>query len=349
MTQVEYRALYRSAHLMSRRITAETARTLKKVFKEAARRAALEVAKATSGGLSDLTSSAWTQIYAQLQSSADIVSKATEEIIPEALTKAYRNYGAIDVDYVMDAVELPFITREGMGAVINGVETNLVFSTANRIYQDGYTFSERIWNLYDSEGLPIGINGDFQYRVKNLILTGQAHGRDAVKIAQDIQVYAAQGRDAVFKPGRYGRLIPGTARYARRISKTLDWRSLRLVRSEMNASLQEAGKLEGRVNPAASGLFDWVKTPGNPIDPDPARTTNGKRCIDLEADGPYEEQNIPDYNHPNCSCSIRPVLRDQRDFVEDLKNWSPGSGPEYLNNWYNQVYSPAQAGVDIYN
>ena len=343
MTQAEYIKGYKNAHRLSGRITAATKKELLKSFKEAVDLAAAEVLKAEAGELSDLTSKSWKAIEKQLRAGADIISKAAEEEIPKSITKAYSNYLAVDTKYITDAAAgIDLITKSGIENIGVGINASLLEIQASRIYSTGYTFSETIWNLFDEEtGLPIGINGDYQYRIKNLILTGQAQGRSTVQIAEDIQIYVAKGKKAVFKPGRYGELIPGTGRYARRISRTIDWRALRLIRSEMNASLQESGVAEGVLNPAATGFYDWVKTAGNPIDLDGSKTANGKRCIDLDRESPYLEEDIPVYNHPNCSCNVRPRLMNQGEFVNDLKEWTPGAGPEYLDSWYNDVYLAA--------
>lgn len=345
MTQSEYNRLYRKAQRATGRITAATKKELLKSFKEAADLAAEQVKITEAAGLSDLTSAAWRQIDNQLQAGADIISRATEQEIPLAISRAYSNYIDIDAEYVADAARQAgqiLITDAGIKNIGIGVNFNLLQAQAARLFEDGRTFSERIWDLFDPDtGLPVGVNGDYQYRIKNLILTGNAQGRDVVKIAEDIQVYVAKGKNAVFREGRYGKLLPGTSEYRKRISRTIDWRALRLVRSEMNASLQEAGIVEGLVNPAALNLYDWIKTAGNPIDPDGSRNASGLRCIDLDRASPYPLEEVPGYQHPNCSCQVRPVLMDQRDFVKDLKTWVPGGSPEYLNQWYESFYLPA--------
>lgn len=345
MDKKTYERLYQKARLASGRITAATKKELLKSFKEAADLAAGQVLATEAAGLSDLTSASWRQIENQLQAGADIISRATEEEIPLAISKAYGNYIDIDAEYISDAAKQAgqiLITDTGVKNIGVGIDFRLLQAQASRVFQDGYTFSERIWNLVDPDtGLPIGVNGDYQYRIKNLILTGHAQGRPVEKIAEDIQVYVAEGKRAVFTEGRYGRLVPGTSQYRRRISRTVDWRALRLVRSELNASLQEAGVLEGVVNPAALNLYDWVKSAGNPIDPDGSKNASGLRCIDLDRGSPYTLEEVPGYQHPNCSCQTRPVLMDQREFVRDLQGWTPGSGPSYLDTWYNNIYLPA--------
>ena len=346
MTQQEYQRLYREAHARSGRITASTRRELLRSFKEAADLASAQVKRSVQSELSDITSKSWIQINNELIAGADIISNAAEETIPLRISQSYQGYLGVDVQYMSDAVEragIGFITKEGLKNIGVGVDIRLLSAQASRVFSEGYTFSQRIWNDFNPDGLPIGVHGDYQYRMKNLILTGEAQGRDVIDIADDIQVYVARGKDAVFREGRYGKLQPGTYEFRRRISKRIDWRALRLVRSELNASMQQAGVLEGLVNPAALDLYNWVKTRGNPIDPDGSRNASGFRCIDLEEFNPYQRDDVPGYQHPNCSCHVRPVLRDGNEFLSDLKRWTPGSGNiKYLDDWYNSTYLPAQ-------
>lgn len=345
MTADEYRKAYIEARNLANKITIQTQRELIKVFKEAAELAAEQVKITEAAGLSDITSMSWRQIENQLQAGADIVSNAVQEFTPKAISKAYGNYLGVDVDYLGDTIKASgtsAITKAGIKNIGAGINLELLAIQANRVFQDGYTFSERVWKLFDPDsGLPIGVNGDYQYRIKNIILSGQAQGRDNIKIAQDIQTYVAKGKKAVFTEGRYGKLLPGTRKYYRRISRTVDWRALRIVRSEMSASLQQAGILEGTVNPAATKMYNWVKQSGNPIDIDGSRNASGLRCIDLQEASPYKLEDVPDYQHSNCSCSVIPVLMDQREFVADLKSWTPGSGPAYLDQWYQTIYKTA--------
>ena len=331
MTNKQYQEAYAEARRLSGVITMQVRRELKKVYTEASLLASAEVARIEAAGLSDLSSAAWSQINTQLEKGASIIGDAVTEYTPLSITEAYNNYLDVDMEYILDGGS-PYITKTGIRNMGVGVNFNLINTQATRILQDGYTFSDRVFH----------VGKDYQERIKNVILVGNAQGRDTVSIAKDIQVYVAKGKDAVFKPGRYGRLIPGTAQYKARISGTVDWRALRLVRSEMNASLQQAGILEGQLNPAATEYYDWVKQTGNAIDPSGANNASGKRCIDLQNDGPYILAEVPGYQHPNCSCSTRPVLMDQITFQEDLKEWIPNSGNfPYLDEWYNSQYLPA--------
>lgn len=353
MTQAEYKKLYKTAHRLSGRVTAQTLKELRKIFIEAGNLAAAQVAATEAGGLSSLTSGAWMQVEQQLKAGADLISRSAAEQIPLGISESYSNYLSVDSKYILDAASQAgtgLITEAGIANMGLGVDFRLLQIQASRITSNGYNFSDRVWSqltTLSKDGvtqLPTSLNADYQFRIKNLILTGQAQGRDNIQIAEDIQVYINKGKNELFKPGRYGRLIPGTGQYARRITRTIDWRALRLIRSELNASLQQSGVLEGVLNPAATKFYDWVKTAGNPIDEDGARTSSGLRCIDLDRNSPYEKDEVPGYNHPNCSCHVRPVLQNQNDFVQDLKSWVPGDGSA-LDQWYNNIYLSGQFDI----
>jgi hypothetical protein len=168
----------------------------------------------------------------------------------------------------------------------------------------------------------------YQTQIKNVISAGLAQGRDIIKIAKDIQIYTADGKIALVK--RFGPgLIRGSKAFINRIGNRIDYRALRLIRSEMNMSLQDAGKEQGRVNPACTQLWDWVR--------------GGSQhwnciCPELAANSPYEYNAVPGYPHPNCICQVRPRLMNHAEFVNDLSFWANGQQVPYLDNWYNNIY-----------
>ncbi len=346
ITQREYAKAYKTAQSASVKLLNSTRNELLTVFQEAGDLAAQAVIDAQAAGFSDLTSSAWSTINQQLQAGADLVSQATEELTPALVSEAYGNFAAVDEDALMDAVSLAgksdVITAAGVRSLTAAVNIELLAATANRVYTDGYTFSERIWKTFDLSGAPIGVNGDYQYRIKNLILTGQAQGRDAVDIAKDIQVYITDGKSAVFTAGRYGQLIPGTGEYKNRISGTVDWRALRLARSELYASLQMGQIADGLLNPGSDG-YDWVKNAGNPIDPDGSRNASGRRCIDIANGSPYTYDQIQSfgYQHPNCYAEGTEVYTSDgwKDFKDvSLKEHFLSVNPETLEyEWVNAI------------
>lgn len=350
MTNAEYNKLYLAARNIFQIEQRKTMTALRDVYRTAAAQVSEVVERAERLGLSQFTIAGKEQIAQQLYSSAAEVSRAMEKELPLLINRVYPNsYLQIDEAYIMDVVRrvdgaAERITSAGLHNIGVGINRRLIESMVVRQDQRGYMLSERIWNdlLEGKLGmLPDGIFGDFQYRINNVINAGIAQGRSSAAIAKDISTYVKDGKLQLIK--RYGKLVRGTAEFTKRLSGKIDWRALRLVRSELYAGLQQAGIQQGIMNPAATELYDWIKTAGNPIDQHPDRNASGFRCIDLEEFNPYTREDVPGYQHSNCSCSVVPVLMDRREFEADLQNWVNGGYSENMDQWYNQVYLPAQA------
>jgi hypothetical protein len=192
-----------------------------------------------------------------------------------------------------------------------------------RTYGTGHTFSTRVW----------GAREDWETNIRRIVEEGIKIGRDPAKIARDIQVYTADGRVAL--ANRWAQIERGTPGWYNRLPKNLDWRGVRLVRSELQASIQAAQVEAGEQNPGATGEYRWVLGPG---------VDHCEECIDNSAQT-YTKENVPSIVHPNCSCSIEPILRDRSQFIKDLKAWESGdinADNRYIDQWYTNVYQPAQ-------
>lgn len=333
MTNTEYAKAYEAARKSLGIISIQTAADMKRVYIEAGKMAAKTLDSLRYSGKSELTISQWTNITKQLSAGADLISASVEEKIPQAITKAYKRYYTIDAKYITDAINdagqnaADLINPSGISAFGANINDILMGDLLTRESQAGYKFVESVWNLFDKDGLPIGINGDYQYRIKNLIQTGMAQGRDGVKIGQDIMEYVKNGKDAVFKAGRYGQLIPGTGRYKARIAQEVDWRALRLVRSEMYMSIQNASVEQGKMNPGCTGFYDWILN---------SSVQHTCICPELAKAGPYKLDKVPSYPHPSCFCTISPKLMNHDEFISDLKKWSDGGESPYLDEWYKK-------------
>lgn len=333
MDQATYNRLYRQARDNFQILTAQTMRQLNKIYIEASDNVARAIREAIKTGKSSITIDSWNAINKQLQEGADRISKAVELGISGSVTYGYGMYANIDKKYVLDSAKLAGatqITATGMDNIAVAVNNQLLTSLVNRVYADDYTYSDRIWGEF-KEGatgqIPIGINGDYQYRIKNTVSAGLAQGRDVLKIAKDVQVYTKDGKIALMK--RYGALVRGTREFTQRISDKVDWRSLRLVRSELYASLQQASVLQGEMNPATTGMFNWVLTPF---------AAHSCICPDLAAASPYKANEVPSYPHSNCLCSVVPILEDSRTFNARMRKFANGEYDEKMTTWYNNSY-----------
>lgn len=340
MTAAEYRKAYNNARRQLVIIAKKAQKELLKLYIEAGDIVADKIRDATARELSQYTTSGLRSIDDQIKNSANQISAQIEDRLPIVINQSYRNYAAAESLYIYDAAKnagSELITLSGMSNVATAVNDNLAREVFNLQFQDGLRYSNRIWDEFKPNGLPGGINGDFQYRIKNVINLGTIQGRDPIKIAEDLNVYLRDGKVQMLK--RYGKLERGTSAFKNRISNKVDWRAVRLVRSVQNSGMQLASIKSAQINPAHSGFYNWKKTPGNPIDPDGSRNASGQRCIDLEDGNPYTAQTVPDYQHSNCSCFVSPILRPRQEFNKDLKAWVNGDY-NYVAQWYNTSYRP---------
>jgi hypothetical protein len=186
-----------------------------------------------------------------------------------------------------------------------------------RTFKQPYNLSKSVWNFV----------GHTEEDILNVVWGGIAQGRDGVKIAKDLEAYLApNGGQRVL--GRWGKLKPGTKEYAKRLGKAgVDYRALRLYRSEVYRNQREAVLKADEMNPATTGEFDWVLQPG--------REKWHCECEDLAAAGPYTKDTIPE-SHINCDCQVRPRLKDDDKFMQDLLDYADGNdsaGAREIAEW----------------
>lgn len=283
------------------------------------------VRRAETVGLSQLTIRSQQDVQTQLNLAIAEINKRLDEVTRGAINTATDSQTAIDKRFYNEtvlAVAPNQVTKSGITALLSGVNRRVVLSLVGRLWGDGYSYSDRVWR--SARG--------FEDKIKRIITEGLARGRDVVKIARDIEVYVKDGAATAAK--RWGDLQKDTNEWNRRIGRAnVDYNALRLVRTELGASLQDAAAWQGDFNPGANGWYDWVRI--NTIE-------WGCECPDLAANGPYRKEDIPARPHPNCLCEIRPQLRDQKEFIGSLKSWASGSSVGYLDEWYRTKYVPAQ-------
>jgi hypothetical protein len=261
----------------------------------------------------------WSTINDQIIKGSYSIMQKLNMVVPDTLKSAAQITQGINEDYLIGIGDLTNgkITETGIINMFIAVNDKLISNIASRVFQDGYSYSQRIW----------GVGNLFDDDIKRIVISGLAQGRDAIEIAKDLDIYVNKGYHVLMK--RYGALKGGTAAFARRIRKQVYYPSLRIIRSEMYAGLQDNARYMGMINPAASGLYDWIRN-----------STENFNCVcpDNAAGSPYTVNEIPGYAHPNCLCTIRPRLRDSRQFWSDIKEWANGAQVGYLDNWYNQYY-----------
>lgn len=187
--------------------------------------------------------------------------------------------------------------------------------------RNGMKLSGRIWQKGD----------EAREAIRSIIWDGTARGRDAVKVARDIEKYVRYGRSTLTQD-----YLNMMERMGKRIPKNLSYEALRLARTEMTMAFQEGTYAAGRVSPSYRGSR-WMLSASHPL---------RDVCDDLaEADlyhlgpGGYPAGEEPITPHPNCLCYVVPLVEGTEAFVERLKRWQhdPGSEPD-LEKWYNQIW-----------
>lgn len=326
MTNKEYAKLYRQARKNYPRILRQTMTQLRKIYKTAADAVAAEVARAELAGLSDLTAQSWASIEDQLRRSVLEINEALQSGARSAVLRGAEETGRINERQLTDALIAAGSSQElraGVRTMFRALNEQVVQNLVGRIYQNGYTFSETVWKTAEN----------YQEQIKDVISAGIAQGRPVEKIARDIQVYVADGKVKLAQ--RFGKLERGTRAFMRRIGNRVDYRALRLVRTELFTSVREASRAQGHANPGSTDQYDWVLEAG--------RQQWDCVCPELAAASPYTYYQVPGTPHSNCSCDIRPRLRDADDFVGDLKSWINGGQVDYLDTWYRDQYLPLQS------
>jgi hypothetical protein len=283
MTQAEFTKLYRQARKNTPAILRRAMKKLQTIYIKSAESVAAEVARAELAGFSDLTVQSWAAIENQIQRAIRDINDALAEQIPYRVRQGAELTAKIHTDFLAEAFERAGASPSllvSTKAMYRAINEQVVQSLFGRIYQNGYTFSERIWRAASK----------YETDIKSIISAGIIQGRDVTKIAKDIQVYTKDGK--IQLANRYGRLERGTRAFMRRIGDKVDSRALRLVRTELYNSIREASREQGHMNPGCIDEYDWILEAG--------RQQWSCECPDFAAGSPYKYQNVPAAPHPNC-------------------------------------------------
>jgi hypothetical protein len=336
MTQAEFNAAQITARNKWEEIVKQGSKDLSDLYIKSADEVAekIRTLQANSRG-TGLTVKSLQSLEATLRATGKKIAQGTIDITINGIDDIVTINSKPHLKYIGNALELAevpdrlidFDIVEGMHSQLNETMIGLTYT---RLWPDGYKFEQRIWgfpgnNILDPK---LSLSQEWQKDIKNIVEMGFMQNRDVLKIAQDIAYYAANGKIKLMK--RYGKLIRGTKSFSRRIPEGVDWRALRIARSELYISLQESAKFQGQLNPAVN-FYKWNLTGG--VDHDP-------NCLDFAADSPYRELDIPAFPHPNCLCFITHIIRERDEFVNDLIDWTKGAGVPYLDEWYTGKYLP---------
>lgn len=318
MTNAEYNLLYIEARKNTAKLSIKAQIGVKLAYQKATHNVAKVLNDAIERNLSIITIQSNYQLINELQIASTNLAKEIENITTDAVEKSSAIYTTPSEKYLLSAfsdASVSTVDKNFVKDTFSKINNNAVRNMVARTYSDGYTFSNRVWNL----------KGNYEKTIKDIISAGMAQGRDPVKIIKDIQIYVKDGKIALSE--RWGALERGTREWYGRIDGNIDWRAQRLVRSEIQATVQSVSVLSGEANPASTGEYDWILGPG---------LVHCSKCEDL-AYYTYTAENIPPYPHSNCGCQVRPKLRDHDQFMDDLVAWNQGivtEGNRYIEDWY---------------
>ena len=177
----------------------------------------------------------------------------------------------------------------------------------------GFNLSPSIWDAVDG----------FSDRILAIIEAELEAGTDPVKIARMLEEYIAAGTPAKVL-GRWGKLEIGTPEYRKRLGTSgADYRTQRVVRTEMYNAIRTADIETGAMNPASTGMFNWTLSPSH-ID-------SGCDCPERAAGSPYTKERIDELqasSHVNDMCLVSPVLMDHDEFMKGLEDYAQGRDTE---------------------
>jgi hypothetical protein len=193
-------------------------------------------------------------------------------------------------------------TSKGVGFYTTDIETGVKHFLDKQYYlkfSKEFDLSASVWA--DAQNM--------ESQILNTVWAARAQGIDPVKTAKSLENLLF-GKEKVI--GSWGKLKPQAAEYVKRIgSAGVDYRALRIVRTENARAMNEAIKEADKLNPATTGEFDWILVP--------SREEWNCECEHYAQGGPYKAEELPEIPaHPNCVCQIRPRLKDWDKFKREL-------------------------------
>lgn len=334
MTNADYKNRWHNVRTHGATITMERKRSIRAWMLEAIKPVQDKVRSFSKGH--KLTADEREEIRNLLDGST--LYKNTRNEIDKALQALTEHAVQIDIEYIQEAIResgagiaLPSDKIKRMyrafakAQVSRNAGTFTVLKNEAWSFTTGTNFSSRV--LKASLSRSIWTNVSFmEDMILDVVQGGLSQGRDGASIATDLQAYILDGKKVI--AGRWGKLTPDSQAYYDRLGEEIDYRALRLVRSEMYSGIQAAAVKAGEMNPACIGQYDWVLQAG--------RIGWPCSCPRLASGGPYKANEIPEYPHPSCSCILRPVLMDHDTFINNLKDYVNGvdtPGANKITEW----------------
>jgi hypothetical protein len=169
------------------------------------------------------------------------------------------------------------------------VPTMALRNVTNRLWTDGFNFSDRVWQMNDYT----------KNSVNDIISAGVARGESAVNLSKDLRSFLL---DPTLKPG-----TTWTTAIKPSVSGrgTINYNALRLARTELNNAYRETLVLSNEVNPVTLGLHYNTSSSHGTSD-----ICDVWENIDQWGMGPgnYPAGKAP-IDHPNGLCYYTEIIR----------------------------------------
>lgn len=309
MTASEYREAKRETVSFISKLQGKNNIATRELYIKQTRKAQSVISRLTSTPISDANRNRiievldrdylYREIKGIIRSSVSNGAKYTTDIDARFLKDAFKKV-AINIDDKIDTLFERIATRKEK--LYNAAFVPVVKNRAS------YNLSDSIWGAIDN----------FSDKILAYIEGEIAAGKDPVVIAREIEQYLREGPEKVV--GRWGKLEVDTSEYRKRLGKAgADYRTQRVVRTELYTSIREADIEAGNANPGATGMFNWRLSPSH-ID-------WNCNCPERAAGSPYtaeQIQTLSDTAHANDRCHIEPVLKTEEEFLAELQAYARG-------------------------
>jgi hypothetical protein len=109
----------------------------------------------------------------------------------------------------------------------------------------------------------------------------------------------------------------------------IDYRTMRIMRTETAAALADRQEEIARNSGICTGKVDWILQKG--------RDGWNCKCAEYAAGGPYDVDELPGPVplHPNCNCQIRPHLKSDAEIKEEFRRIT-AADEEIIKQWREQ-------------
>lgn len=327
MTLSQYRSLKSKGQSLTAKQVQDKLRKVRVMYLKATKRINRVVARLPGGTLSDRNrdkilqsvdrEALYKEITGYIDDGRKTVIKSAFDVDREYVEDAFLDAGkVIDLsdmfDRQADRIDSKYAVKNAKLEMVT-IQYHLVRNRAT------YQLSNSIWDAIDG----------YSDKILAIIQAELDAGTDPVKITKILEEYLAGGAEKVL--GRWNDLKIGTPEYRKRLgTKGADYRTQRVVRTEMYSARRDADIQSGRMNPGATGMFTWNLSPFH---------NHCDKCEGRASGGEYTAEQIQamnDDNHPSCGCFCQPVLQDRDSFIQSLRDYVRGDetkGAAEIDAW----------------